>query len=309
MIPPIPAALVPERAAGNLRGAGFMLMVTAFFTSGDAIIRLASEDLALFQVIFLRSWVAVALLGWLVWRSGAHRLVLSRKDRRLVGLRSGAEVCAMIPFFIALANMPFANVSALLQALPLTLTLAAALFLGEPVGWRRLSAIGIGFIGVLMIVQPGGTGFNAYSLLVLLTVAFVTFRDLSTRRIGADIPAVLLALVMAVFVLVASGLLSLLSPWAPVSLHSGVLIVAAGLCIAGGYLFATLAMRHGEIGFVTPFRYMALVWAVLLGFFVFGEWPDALTLAGAALVVATGLYSLYRAQVLRRAERRARTGR
>lgn len=294
----------PDRSAGNLRGAAYMVAVTASFTTGDALVRLATQEMPLFQVIFLRGWIALAFLGLLVWRTGAHRVRIAPRDRRLIGWRSGAEVCAMVPFFIALANMPFANVSALLQALPLTLTLAGALFLGEPVGWRRLAAILVGFLGVLLIVQPGGAGFTAYSLLVLVAVAFVTFRDLSTRRISPAIPAVLLAFVMAVFVQVASGLLSLLTPWQPVTAQGGLLLLGAGLCIASGYTFAALAMRHGEIGFVTPFRYMALIWAVLLGFIVFGEWPDALTWAGACLVVATGLYTLYREQVVRRAARR-----
>ncbi|ABV92019.1 protein of unknown function DUF6 transmembrane [Dinoroseobacter shibae DFL 12 = DSM 16493] len=301
----MPLTAVPDRAAGNLRGAAYMLVVTASFTTGDALIRLATEEMPLFQVIFLRSWIAVAFLGLLVWRAGAHRMRVGPRDRRLIGLRSAAEVCAMVPFFIALANMPFANVSALLQALPLSLTLAGAVFLGEPVGWRRLAAIVVGFCGVLLIVQPGGSGFTAYALLVLLTVVFVTFRDLSTRRISPEIPAVLLGLVMAVFVLVSSGVLSLLTPWQPVTVRGALLLFGAGVFIASGYIFAALAMRHGEIGFVTPFRYMALVWAVLLGFFVFGEWPDALTWAGALLVVATGLYTLYREQVVRRAARRA----
>lgn len=299
------APLVPEPAAGNLRGAVFMVAATASFTSGDALIRLATSEIPLFQVLFLRGLVSVALLGVLSWTAGAHRMAIAPGQRRLIGWRSAAEACAMIPFFIALAHMPFANVTALLQALPLTMTLAGALFLGEPVGWRRLVAIGLGLVGVLMIVQPGGEDFSAYSFLVLVSVCFVTFRDLSTRRIQGHIPAAFLALLMAAFAVVASGALSLLAPWAPVTLRGALLILGAGTLIAFGYMCAALAMRHGEIGFVSPFRYIALVWAVLIGFFVFGEWPNALTLAGAALVVGTGLYSLYRAEVVRRARRDA----
>lgn len=302
---PVAAPLVPERAAGNLRGAAFMVAVTASFTTGDALIRLATSEMPVFQVLFLRGLISVALLGALAWRAGAFQLVIAPRDHRLIGWRAAADVCAMIPFFIALAHMPFANVTALLQALPLTMTLAGALFLGEPVGWRRILAIGLGLVGVLMIVQPGGEGFSAYSFLVLISVCFVTFRDLSTRRIQAQIPAAFLALVMAGFALVVSGLLSLFTPWAPITLRGALLILGAGVCISAGYMYAALAMRHGEIGFVTPFRYIALVWAVLIGFFVFGEWPNALTLAGAALVVGTGLYSLYRAEVVRWTQRDA----
>lgn len=295
--------MIPPRGAGNLRGAAYMLLVTASFTVGDAFIRAAAEEMPLFQVVFLRGVIAMGLLGLMAWHSGAFAMIITRRDRRLIGLRSTAEICGMIPFFIALANMPFANVSTLLQALPLTLTLAGALFLGEPVGWRRLAAIGVGLIGVLCIVQPGGSGFSAYSLLVLLAVCCVTVRDLSTRRIAPEIPAVLLAFVMAIFATVAAGGLSLLTPWSVISAKGALLLIGAGVFIASGYTLAAMAMRHGEIGFVTPFRYMALVWAVLIGFFAFGEWPDPLTWIGAGIVVATGLYTLYREQVVRRRAR------
>lgn len=284
--------------SANMRGALYMLAVTACFTCGDAFVRAATEELPLFQVVFLRGLIAAILMGVLAYRTGAFAIRVSGRDKVIVGLRSMAEVCAMIPFFIALANMPFANVSAILQALPLTLTLAGAVFLGEPVGWRRLTAIVVGLVGVLLIVQPGGDGFSRYSLLVLLAVAFVTFRDLSTRRISSDVPALLMAFIMALFVLLASGVLSLMTAWQPISPRGWALILGAGLFIIGGYTFSALAMRNGEIGFVTPFRYVALVWAVLIGFLAFGEWPDPLTWAGASIVVATGLYTLYRERVV-----------
>lgn len=282
------------RLTGNLRGAAFMVGVTLSFTMGDAVVRIAAQDMPMFQVVFLRSVLATLILGAIVWRQRERMVPISFRDGSLICWRSFAEVAAMIPFFIALANMPFANITALLQTLPLTMTLAGAAFLGEPVGWRRLTAIGIGLIGVLLIVQPGTSGFNSYSLLVLVTVAFVTFRDLSARRISHGIPVFFLAFIMSIFVMISAAFLSLRSGWAPMTPSIGGLLLAATVCIIGGYTFAPLAMRHGEIGFVTPFRYMALVWAVLIGLFVFGEWPDALTLAGASIIVATGLYTLYR---------------
>ncbi|MDJ0859460.1 MAG: DMT family transporter [Dinoroseobacter sp.] len=287
-------------SAGNLRGALYMVLTTLSFTCGDALIRVATEDLPLFQVIFLRGCLSCLFLAIALQLTRQWPRNLDRTTSFRIGVRSGAEIGAMIPFFIALIHMPFANVSALLQTLPLTLTLAGAVFLGEPVGLRRLLAILVGFVGVLLIVQPGGSGFSAYSLLVLLAVAFVTLRDLSTRRISRDVSALFLAFVMAVFVAVAAGVVSIWEDWQPLDARLGALILAASITIIGGYTFAALAMRHGEIGFVTPFRYMALVWAVGLGFFVFGEWPDMLTWIGSGIVVSTGLYTLYREQVRRR---------
>lgn len=286
--------------AGNLRGALYMLLMTLSFVSGDALVRIATEDLPLFQVVFLRGCLSCVFLAGALQLTRQWPQNLDIPTALQIGLRSGAEIGAMIPFFIALIHMPFANVSALLQTLPLTLTLAGAIFLKEPVGWRRLSAIFVGFFGVLLIVQPGGSGFSAYSLLVLLAVAFVTLRDLSTRRISREVSALFLAFVMALFVTIAAGVVSVWEDWRPLDVRLWLLILAASITIIGGYTFAALAMRHGEIGFVTPFRYMALVWAVILGFLVFGEWPDTLTWTGAGIIVSTGLYTLYREQVLRR---------
>ncbi len=189
--------------AGNMRGALYMLLMTLSFVSGDALVRIATEDLPLFQVVFLRGCLSCVFLAGALQITRQWPQDLDRSTALQIGLRSGAEIGAMIPFFIALIHMPFANVSALLQTLPLTLTLAGAIFLKEPVGWRRLSAIFVGFFGVLLIVQPGGSGFSAYSLLVLRAVAFVTLRDLSTRRISREVSALFLAFVMALFVTIA----------------------------------------------------------------------------------------------------------
>lgn len=278
----------------NTRGALYMAGTTVSFTLGDTCIKLAAEGLPLFQVIFLRGLLATALLWVVAWRSGALRSPVPRGDRRLIALRSLTEFAGMVTFFLGLTQMPLANATAILQALPLVLTLAAAVFLGEPVGWRRLVAIGIGFIGVLLIVRPGTAGFNAASLLILATVVLVTIRDLTMRCVSRGIPLLLIAAIMAAVVTTGAGALSLLQPWQAIAPGSAPLIAAAGVCIVGGYLFSGAAMRWGEIAFVTPFRYLALAWALILGWLVFGDWPAPLTLVGGALVIGTGLFTLYR---------------
>lgn len=280
----------------NMRGALYMLGVTASFTLGDTLIKAATSELPLFQIVFLRGLLATLFMAMLAWRAGALRPNLTRRDTRLISLRSIAEALAMIPFFIALANMPIANAAAILQALPLTVTLAGAVFLGEPVGWRRLTAIVIGFGGVLMIIQPGGSDFNAYSLLVVITVALVTVRDLAVRRIARTVPALFVATAMAAAVTLGAGMITWFHPWQPVLAHQWPLILGAGACIIAGYLFSVSSMRWGELWFVTPFRYSALIWALVLGWFVFGDWPNALTLIGAVIVIATGIFTFAREQ-------------
>jgi len=278
----------------NLRGAALMAASMAAFTFNDALIKLVAETIPMFQMVFLRGVSATLLVALLAWRMGAFAMPIPRADRGLVALRITAEVCIFIPFIIALTHMPLANVTAILQAVPLTITLAGALFLGEAVGWRRWAAILVGFAGVLLIVRPGGEGFNIYALLALVAVAGITLRDVVTRKLSADVPSLQIAVWTALAICLLGFIGSLFCPWAPVSVFEGAQIIGASVFILGGYLFSIMVMRVGEIGFVAPFRYTSLIWSLVLGWVVFGDWPDGLTLLGSAIVVATGIYTLWR---------------
>ncbi len=200
----------------------------------------------------------------------------------MVALRTLGELGgATYGFLMALFNMPIANVTAILQALPLTVALAAALFLGEPLGWRRLGAILAGFAGgVMLIVQPGGgDGFTVWSLYALVAVAFITLRDLASRRLSPPAtPSLTVSLVAAIAICLAGGVGSMTETWAPpIGLREWTLLILAALFILGGYLASVAVMRVGEIGFVAPFRYTGLLWALVLGWLFFGDWPDLLT--------------------------------
>lgn len=285
----------------NMRGAMLMVASMLGFTINDAFMKAMSGAVPLFQAIFIRGVLTcilmVILVGWL----GKLSFKLSRKDWGLVLLRSIAEAGGAFLFVSALFNMPFANVTAILQALPLTVALAGALFLREQVGWRRMSAILVGFCGVLLIVQPGGTGFNVYSYYAIGAVFVITFRDLATRKLSADVPSLSVALITAIVVTVASGVLSLQEAWAPLTSELSWKFVGAAVFLIGAYLFSVMTMRVGDIGFIAPFRYTGLLAAGVIGFVLFNERPDTLALIGAAIVVGTGLFTLYRERRIKRA--------
>lgn len=290
----------------NIKGAALMSGAMAAFTLNDTFVKLVTQTVPLFQMIFLRGIVTAVMMVALLWWMGQLRFTIPRADRGKVWGRILAEIAAMITFMIALVNMPLANVAAILSALPLSVTLVAFVVFREPVGWRRMLAIVVGFLGVMLIVQPGGTGFNVYSIYALMTVGFVTIRDLLTRRLSANAPSMGVAFITAIAVGLAGGLLSIAEQWQPIDAQAALYILAASVCIIGGYLFSIMTMRVGEIGVVAPFRYTALVWALILGFFVFGDWPDIWTLIGAFIVVASGIFTLLREhRVARRAERLA----
>jgi len=290
--------------SNNLRGALLMMGSMAAFTFNDASMKALSDEIPLAQAVFLRGIATTLLLALLTWRMGGLRLGFPRRDWALVALRTVAEIASAYFFISALFNMPIANATAILQALPLSVTLAGSVFLGEAVGWRRLSAILVGFVGVMLIVQPGAAGFNTFSVYAVLAVGFVTVRDLASRQLSARVPSLMVALIASVAVTASFGAASVVQPWAmPSSLAWGQL-AAASFFIIGGYVFSVMTMRTGEISAITPFRYTSLLWALLLGLVLFGEWPDRLTLVGAFIVVATGIFTLMRE---RRLARRAAT--
>ncbi|MCL5775459.1 DMT family transporter [Limibaculum sp. FT325] len=284
----------------NLRGAAFMSISMAGFVVNDTFVKLASPEMGVFQLMFLRGLMASMLIALIAARSGAFRVSLGGRDRRVLGLRVIGEMGAATLFLTALFQMPIANVTAILQSAPLAITLAAALFLGEPVGWRRISAIVVGFVGVLMIVRPGAEGFSAASLVALASVGFVVLRELSTRQLSPGVPSLLVVFATSAGVTIMGGGVMLFEPWAPVSTPTLMLLAGSAVTVNIGYFFGVQAMRMGEIGFVAPFRYALMVWALILGYAVFGDIPDVLTLTGAAMIVGSGVYSFRREQRLAR---------
>ena len=274
-----------------------MAISMAGFTINDTFVKLATQEMNVAQIMFVRGLMASAMIAALSWHMGALRPI-SFIWKPGVLARSLGEMAATVTFLAGLTHMPIGNASAILQALPLAVTLGAVLFLGEKVGWRRWSAILVGFLGVLIIVRPGMEGFNQYSLLILACVFAAAFRDLSTRRAPAEVPSLFMTLVTAAMITLTG--LALIVPfggWTPMSAKSLAILFAAASFIIFGYLFIISAMRGGDISFIAPFRYTSLIWALGLGFLVFGDIPDSYTLTGATLVIVSGSYSFYRERV------------
>lgn len=285
----------------NSRGILLMCGSMLAFTVNDSFMKAATQTMPLFQAIALRGVVAtVALLVIARLTSGSLSIMPQGADRWRVALRSLAEIGATATFLTALTHMPLANLSAIMQALPLALTLAAALWLKEPIGWRRLTAILIGFLGVMLIVKPGTGGFTVWSVLGLISVGCVVVRDLSTRTLSRQVPSAAVAVWASVAVMVMGIIVTAIEGWRPVSGPEAGHLAAASLALVVGYMLSVMVMRVGDIGLIAPFRYTALLWAILFGWLLFGTLPDGWTVVGAAIVVATGIYTLLRERKLRR---------
>src|SRR4051812_34955777 len=290
--PEIDLALSP-----NIRGSLIMATAMAAFTINDSITKAVSTEINFGQVMLVRGLFAIVLVAALALHQRALR-PLRMVMTTPVALRVIGEVGGTISFMAALTHLPLANTSAIFQALPLAITLGAALVFREPVGWRRWLAIAAGFAGMLIIVRPGISGFNQFSLLALVSVAFCALRDLSTKKIPAQIPSLYITLLMTVTVTSAGAVILFpLGGWTPPSGHALGLLALAAVLVLIGYQCMIVALRSGDISAVAPFRYSALLWAMLLGYLMFGDKPDAMMLLGASIIVSSGLYAFYRERV------------
>ena len=282
----------------NLLGAALMTCCVLAYVLNDAVMKLLFADIDFFQAIFLRGLVSLPPILILALMTKTLLQKYSAKNQRLMIIRILAEIGTTVTFLTALKHMPLANVTAILQSLPLAITMAAAIFLSEPVGWRRWSAICVGFTGVLIIIRPGLAGFNSYSLLALAAVILLTVREISTRQLDNKVPTVTVALSTTLGITAFAALMLIGTEWAQINFVSWSLIIAAAAAVTVATLLSVVAMRTGDIGFVSPFRYTSLIGAIGLGILLFGEWPDGITLLGAAIIAFAGIYSLYREQIL-----------
>ncbi|MXN67374.1 EamA family transporter [Stappia sp. GBMRC 2046] len=274
-----------------------MMLAMLGFIVNDTLVKVVSERLPLGEIMFVRGIIAIVFILGLSAVTG----MLSQYrhlNHKTVPIRALAEVCATILYLTALFQMPIANATAILQALPLVVTAAAAIFFAAPVGWRRWSAIGVGFAGVLLIVRPGLEGFDSWALVALAGVFCMAVRDLATQRMPKNVPTLGAAAATLVGVSVVGLALSVRETWVVPTGNEFALLVGAALFINIGFSFIIIAMRTGDISVVAPFRYSIILWAIALGYLVWGDVPDVMTLAGTAIIVTTGIYSFFRERKL-----------
>lgn len=288
----ITAALA--RLNPNARGAILMVLGMAAFTMNDAAVKMAGNVVPLFQIITLRGIVATAFLLGLAYVTGVLRFNFARRDWGLLALRSVGEVGATFFFLSALLMLPLADLTAILQMLPLTVTLGAALFFREKIGWRRMLAILAGFCGMLLIVRPGPEGLSLAGLYGLAAVACVTLRDLVTRKVSREVPSMMVTVTGSLTVLIFAAIMSTRTPWVPLDAQLGGLILLASILIMIAYGCSVAAMRVGDVSAVAPFRYSGLAVALVIDYVFFSTFPDALSLIGAFIIVGAGLFTLVR---------------
>jgi drug/metabolite transporter (DMT)-like permease len=273
----------------NLRGIALMVLATCAFVINDSFLKLVTDGLPPFQTLFLRGVSASVWCLPLLLVTGNLRRLPQVVDRWVVA-RNAMELFAVLCFVVALAHMPIADIIAITQVAPMLLLIGVAVVYGERIGALRMVLIALGFVGALLVAQPGGAGLSPYAVLGFGTALGIALREIIARRVPAAIPGPVVA-TSAVLVVMAGALVAhlLFEQWVMPDGRHLLLLLASGFFLTIGHLCIFLAYRHGTTAAVAPFFYMFTVWAVISGLVVFGTFPNALAIAGILLILGSGV--------------------
>src|ERR1700733_589638 len=277
------------RRTSNLGGVAAMLAGTGSFVICDSFMKLVTVDLPPFEVLFLRGVAASIACGLLLVVLGDWRVISAALHPRAL-LRAAGETLSVLCYIVALARLPIADVIAILQTAPLILILAVAFVLRERVGAARVALALVGFAGAFLVAQPGSAGISPAALLAFASALLIAARDLVGRDVPARIPVMVVTFATNVLVMVVAAAMSLgFETWQAPKNRPIAFLVFAGLFVTLGHVGLLLAYRLGRTAAVAPFFYSFALWAVLSGVFVFGALPNALALAGIALIAGSGV--------------------
>ncbi len=273
----------------NLRGILYMLIGAGSFVLNDSMMKLAMAEAPPYQTLFLRGVFA------LVWAMPLLTVLGHWKDlplamNRFVFARGLLEVMAIMAFILALAKAPIGHVTAIFQILPMLILVGMAVFHREKIDAARWVLVAAGFAGALLVAQPGIGSTSPFALLAFATAFFAALRDLAGRRIPAATPVLVSTFVTNILVMAAAAAAGLsFETWISPTANHYMLLLGAGLLVTIGHMFTFLAFKHAQAQAVAPFYYSFMIWAVLLGFVIFGDVPNNLAIAGMLLILLSGL--------------------
>jgi drug/metabolite transporter (DMT)-like permease len=277
----------------NIRGIIAMWLAMAFFVINDIFVKLAGESWPVHQIMAVRGIMASSLvLGYIFYLGQQGQL--KELLHPLVILRGLCESMVAFTFITALISMPLADVTAILMISPLLITIAGAFFLGEDVRWRRWLAVAVGFVGMLLVVRPGGADFTFATVLAIISACGVAVRDLVTRAVPATVPSLVVTVCSTIAVMLAGMTLSAFKPLAAYNATAFYHCIGAALTVALGNYAMVMAFRNVEVSAVAPYRYTLIIWAVFGGYLVFNNSPTPVAWLGIILIIGSGVYTINR---------------
>ena len=274
-----------------------MIIGMGCLTLADLLIKIASQTLPLGQVMIVFGVGSVTVFLGLMSING-ESVRLSPFTNPAVVFRNLGDLLAINGMCLALVFVPISTIGAVIQTVPLMVTAAAALFLGERVGTKRWLAIAIGFLGTLFIVQPGAATFDITTTFVLIAALGMALRDITTKLVRENFSTLLLSFYTSVLFIISGSVLLIISGGASVP-DIGIIVILAAMVASGsfGFLFTTRAVRLGDVSVVIPFRYTRLLFSVAAGILILGEQVNAIMLFGSALTILSGLY-IWRREII-----------
>ena len=286
MVPPTGTSLSPGR------GITFTILGGALLTTNDAVLKWLTSDYPVGQLMFIRGLFVFLPVMLIVWRAGGFGLIRvnSLRDQ---SLRAGFAFTSGFCFITGISFLPLADALAITFAGPLFVTALAPPMLGETVGWRRWSAVLVGFAGVVVMLRPGAEAVQWAALFPLGASLAGALRDLTTRQMaGRETSVSIMCFSTAVVVL--AGLCTWPFGWAPLVLEDLGLMALSGMLVGGAHFLLIERFQWAEAALLAPFKYTNMIWAILFGFVIWGDLPDAWTTTGATIVIVGGLYIIRR---------------
>ena len=274
-------------------------MITAMgcLTLADLLIKIASQTLPIGQVMIFYG-VGSIIVFWSLMGIKGEPIRLSPLTNPAVLLRNIGDLIAINGMCLALVYVPISTVGAVIQTVPIMVTVAAALFLGERVGTRRILAIFIGFLGTLFIIQPGATTFEITTILVFIAAVGMALRDIATKLVRENFSTLLLTFYTSMLFILSGSVLLIITGGASVPDMGMIAILAATIVLGSlGFFFTTEAVRMGEVSVVIPFRYTRILFSLAAGILVLGEQINPIMLFGIALTILSGLY-IWRREII-----------
>lgn len=269
----------------------------ALLTLQDGFMKTLTADYPIGQLLSVRGAFIYIPIFIIAMRAGGVHTAWQINSWKGQGLRGLCVVCSSFAFITGLSYLPLADAIAIAFAGPLFVTAMAPIFLKEIVGWRRWTAVSVGFVGVLIIVQPGSTAFQWFAIFPLVASMLAGVRDMITRKMAPNETSIAVLFVTTTFVFVAGSMSYFFVDWQPINLEHLPYFAASGLFIGVAHYLLIEAFRWGEAALVSPFKYANVLWATLFGFLLFGDIPGTATIIGAAIVSASGIYILHRERV------------
>ena len=279
----------------NTKGAFLISLAAACYVMSDIFMKFLSSEISMFQITFLRGLLVTFFLFSYCYMSEASFFIKEWRDRIVITIRSTLEVIMTYAFLAALFNMNVANANAILQLIPLMVLLGSFIFLRQSPKTYEWIAVLVGCFGAVIIIRPGASDFNFFTIHALVAVFCLSARDLLTVRLNKNIPSNIVAFYSALMLTMVSFLLSEDTDlFGKVS--NSLFIVFTAIFVSIGYIASVSAMRYGEVTFVSPFRYTALLWASVMGFIFFSEIPKFSTLFGGSLIILAGIFIFYKSK-------------